>query len=461
MSGNNKAVGPGGPGGAGGAAIHDVPAYPEVPTYLNILGSLHIWEGDGWKQESMSWKTTSYLASNLSGLPEFTFSGPDAQEFLSRLSINNVYKWPVGTSKHLVMLNENGYIASHGLTVRDSEESFRHFAAMPWPMYQAPSLGLDVEIKLRDIFLFQVAGPTSLQVLERLLGESLRELKFLGVRQISIPGIDASVEIELSRIGMAGTLAYELRGPLEHGPAVFDAVFQAGKEFGLKRLGWRTYVVNHTEGGFPQQGCTFLPGAFADPGFVTHPVFGAGLPPSQIEGPLPGSADPKDLTARLRTPFEVNWGWMAKFDHDFIGREALEAEAANPRRKTVVLRWNKEDVLDVFASQFEPGEEYKHFEFPTTPQAPAGGHADLVTKDGKQVGVSSVAVYSYYYREMISHSTVDVDLAEIGTEVVVQWGDHGGRIKPIRATVERFPYLELPSNKDFDLSSIPSGVASA
>jgi vanillate/3-O-methylgallate O-demethylase len=448
------------PGNIGSAYLHDVPAYPEVPTYLNILGSLHIWEGDGWKQESMSWKTSAYLASNLSGLPEFTFSGPHAQEFLSRLSINNVYKWPVGTSKHLVMLDDRGYIANHGLTVRDSEQSFRHFAAMPWPMYKAPSIGLDVEIGLRDIFLFQVAGPTSLQVLERLTGRSLRDLEFLGVKRITIPGIDSSAEIELSRIGMAGTLAYELRGPLEYGPAVFDATYKAGNDFGLKRLGWRTYVVNHTEGGFPQQGCTFLPAAFADPEFVSHPVFGAALPPSQVGGALSGSVDPTDIQARLRTPFEVNWGWMGKFDHDFIGREAMEAEAANRRRKTVVLRWNKEDILDVFASQFEPGEEYKHFEFPTTPASPAGDHADMVTKDGKQVGVSSLAVYSYYYREMLSHSTIDLEHAEIGTEVIVHWGHHGKRIKPIRATVERFTYLDLPANKDFDFDSIPSGVAS-
>ncbi|MGY1812219.1 hypothetical protein [Blastococcus sp. SYSU D00820] len=448
-----------GAGLPGPATVRDVPAYPDVPTYLNILGGLHIWEGDGWKQESLSWKTTAYLASNLSGLPEFTFSGPHAQEFLSRLSINNVHRWPVGTSKHLVMLDDRGYIANHGLTVRDSEDSFRHMAAMPWPLYKAPSLGLDVEIGLRDIFLFQVAGPTSVQVLERLLGQPLRGLAFLGVQRVAIPGIDASVEIELSRIGMAGTLAYELRGPLEHGPAVFDAVFQAGKDFGLKRLGWRTYVVNHTEGGFPQQGCTFLPAAFADPGFVSHPVFGAALPPGQTGGALRGSIDPTDMDARLRTPFEVNWGWMAKFDHDFIGRAALEAEAADPRRKTVVLRWNKEDVVDVFASQFEPGQEYKHFEFPTTPQSPAGDHADLVTKDGRPVGVSSVAVYSYHYREMLSHSTIDLEHAAIGTEVVVHWGDHGGRIKPIRATVERFPYLDMASNKDFDIDAIPSGVA--
>jgi vanillate/3-O-methylgallate O-demethylase len=436
--------------------VGNTPAYPDVPTYRNLDGQLHIWEGDGWKETSLSWKTGCYIASNLSGIPELTYSGPDAQEFLSRLSINNVHKWPIGTSKHLVMPDENGFIANHALTVRDSEDSFRQFASMaPWPVYRAQSLGLDVRIGTRDIFLYQVAGPTSLQVLERLLGKDLRDVAFLAIRKISIPGVDAEADIELSRIGMAGTLAYELRGPLKYGPAVFDAVYQAGKDFGIKRLGWRTYVVNHTEGGFPQQGCTFLPSAFFDAGMLSDPVFGAMVPPAA----LTGSADPNDARARLRTPHEVNWGWMAKFDHDFLGREAIEAEAADRRRKTVTLRWNKDDILDVFASQFEPGEEYKHFEFPTTPQSPAGGHADLVTQGGQVVGISSLAVYSYYYRQMISHCTIDLDQAEIGNEVVLQWGDHGRRIKPVRAVVERFPYLDLPRNEAVDLTAIPSGVA--
>lgn len=439
--------------------ITDVPIYPEIPTYGAQLGALHIWEGDGWKQESMSWKTGAYIASNLSGPgSEVTVSGSNAQKFLSRLSINNVYSWPIGKSKHLVMPDAQGYIASHALVVRDSEDSFRQFApGFPWVPYMASTLGIDVEIGFRAIFLYQIAGPASLQILERVIGKPLREVRFLDIAKIRIPGIETEVEIELSRIGMSGTLAYELRGPFDIGPAVYDAVYQAGRDFGIKRLGWRTYVVNHTEGGFPQQGCTFLPSIFADQAFLAHSGF---FPLVELSEVLPcsGSIDPTNLQARLRTPQEVNWGWMAKFDHDFIGREAVEAEAANPRRKTVTLRWNKEDVIDVFASQFELGEEFKNFEFPTTPQSPAGGHADLVSKGDNQVGVSSVAVYSYYYRQMISHCAIDVDQAELGNEVIVHWGDYGARIKPIRATVDRFPYLDLPTNKDHDLDAIPSGV---
>ena len=98
-------------------------------------------------------------------------------------------------------------------------------------------------------------------------------------------------------------------------------------------------------------------------------------------------------------------------------------------------------------------------EFPCAPQQPAGGHADLVTKDGSAVGVASAVVYSYYYRAMLSQCTLDIGQATIGNEVIVHWGEFGKRIKQVRATVERFPYLALPRNQNYDLSSVPSGLA--
>ena len=343
------------------------------------------------------------------------------------------------------MLSEDGLIANHTLTVRDGEDRFRTLASPPWPLFQQHKFDFDVQVELNEIFILQVAGPRSLEILEKVLGKDIRDLGFLDFVPTSIPGVDAPVELELSRIGMAGTLAYEIRGPLEAGPAVYDAVYQAGKPLGIKRLGWRTYAVNHTEGGFPQLGVTWLASMILDPA-VQHSPLGP-----LLEAPLTGSVDPSDVRARMRTPQEVNWAWMGKFDHDFVGREAMEAEAADPKRKTVILRWNPEDLVDVFASQFEQGEPYKFIEFPVAPQQPAGGHADLVTKDGKPVGISSAAVYSFYYREMISQTTIDLDQAEIGNEVVVHWGDFGKRIKEVRAVVERFPYLDLPSNRDYDL----------
>ncbi|KQP69984.1 aminomethyltransferase [Microbacterium sp. Leaf288] len=446
--------------GSARLTVREVPDYPDITTYADILGEMHIWEGDGWKEESLAWKEGAYIGSHLGGDYEITYSGPQAQELLSRTSINSLANWRIGTSKHLVQTDERGYIANHGLTIRSSEDSFRQFGSFPWSAYQAERMGLDVTVERRKVFILQIAGPRSVQVIERLLGVDIRDVNFLDVRPVSVPGIDAEIEIELSRIGMAGTLAYELRGPWDASAAVYDAVYQAGQEFGIKRTGWRTYFVNHTEGGFPQMGGLFAPSAVADPAFL---AFAAQWGERRLTKAfrLTGSVGPEDLASRLRTPFEVNWGWMAKFDHDFLGREAVEAEAANPRRKTVTLRWNKEDVLDVFASQFEKGEEYRNFEFPLTPQVPTDLHADRVIVGDEFVGVSSAVAYSYYYREMLSLSTIDIPLSEVGTEVIIEWGDAGRRIKRIRATVERFPYLDLPSNRKFDLSTIPSGIQEA
>ena len=48
-----------------------------------------------------------------------------------------------------------------------------------------------------------------------------------------------------------------------------------------------------------------------------------------------GSVEPENLRARFRTPVEVGWQWMAKLDHDFIGRKALEKEMSNPQKMIV------------------------------------------------------------------------------------------------------------------------------
>jgi hypothetical protein len=49
---------------------------------------------------------------------------------------------------------------------------------------------------------------------------------------------------------------------------------------------------------------------------------------------------------------------------------------------------------------------------------------------------------------------IDVDASKIGTEVIVQWGDHGGRIKNVRATVARFPYLTEERNSNLDVATM-------
>jgi len=421
-----------------------IPFNPDYPLWA-VGAVAKLWDGDGWKAESMSWKEGCYIHGGLSGPGQIRYYGKDVVRFLEGIFVNNFSRFKVGTCKHAIACNEDGLITGHGVLQRLGEEEFRIFVHGLWTPYQFSKTNLDVQQDIQNNYLFQIAGPKSGAVLSAACGEDIGDVGFLRFRTIRIAGR----QCEIMRIGMAGTLAYELHGPIEEGPEIYEAVLQAGAAHDIRQLGWKTYYVNHVEGGFPQQIWTFLPATAGDGEFAK---FAATAPTYRVGPAKPlicGSVDPADLRARFRTPTELGWERSVVFDHDFIGRSALETEKADPKRTIVTLEWHNEDVLDVHASHFRPGEEYKQFEYPVNPHFMGViGHADHVLKDGRQVGIASGVAYSYYFRKMLSHCTIDIEQAHIGNEVIVLWGDHGGPLKEIRARVARYPYLDGNRNQD-------------
>ena len=124
----------------------------------------------------------------------------------------------------------------------------------------------------------------------------------------------------------------------------------------------------------------------------------------------------------------------------------------------VTLVWNAEDIIDVYASRFKQGETYLDMDAPMHFPQEHGTHvmyADQVPKNGKVVGISSGRAYSYYYREMLSLSSIDIEHSDLDNEVVVLWGNPGTRQKEIRAKVSRFPYLNENRNENVDANTIP------
>ena len=55
------------------------------------------------------------------------------------------------------------------------------------------------------------------------------------------------------------------------------------------------------------------------------------------------------------TPWDLGYGHVVKFDHDFIGRSALERLASQPHKRKVWLRWSDEDVTRAIASSLFDG----------------------------------------------------------------------------------------------------------
>lgn len=432
------------------------PYDPKVDLYVysrSSLGFEHVvpWEYSAWRDEVMSWKETCYLHAGLNPAPTYRVKGPDAMKFFADISVNSFAKFPIGTLKHCIMGNEKGLIMADGVLLRVGEDEFITYFLAPYAAYKLETGNYDAKGEyIFDGFIFQLAGPRSLEILETATGECLHDIKFGRLRMSSIEGM----EIEIVRMGMAGTLAYEAHGRTKDALPIYNAIITAGESFGIKKLGFRAYQMNHTEGGFPQAFIHFPYPWGDDKGFLE---FLSKMKKTRgSSAALLGSMG-TDIRLRYRNPVELGWEKMIKFDHDFIGRKALEKEVANPRRKMVTLVWNVEDIMEVYASQFQPGEPYMPMEPSHFGQVNGNAvlHADQVIKDGKLVGISSGRIYSYYYRQMISLCSIDTEHSALGNEVSVLWGNPSTRQKAIRATVSRFPYLKENRNEHVDVSTIP------
>jgi vanillate/3-O-methylgallate O-demethylase len=233
---------------------------------------------------------------------------------------------------------------------------------------------------------------------------------------------------------MSGAPGLELFGPWEEGEDVRAAIVEAGTDFGLRQVGSRAYATNTLESGWIP--CP-LPAVFTGDELKAYREW---LPADGYEGmgSLGGSYHSDDIADYYLTPHDLGYWPFVKFDHDFVGREALEEMADRPRWKKVTLAWNGEDVAQAVGTMFEKGDAVKYIDIPLSNYAT--WPYDKVLQDGELVGVSTFSGYSYNERSYLSLAMVDVDL-EHGAEVTLVWGEEGGGSK--KPVVERHKQAEL------------------
>ncbi|MFC1860781.1 hypothetical protein ACFLYL_00670 [Chloroflexota bacterium] len=151
--------------------------------------------------------------------------------------------------------------------------------------------------------IYMVQGPKSIYILEKVTGESLRDVKFNHFRKTIIGG----KEIIVLRSGMSGELGYELHDLRQLADEVYKAVFEAGQEFGIKRLGMRSLHLNHVEACFPTAGMNYAPAFFGHdaPGFEETYLKGTRL--REIYGPDKGSYECSGISDMYFSPIELGW----------------------------------------------------------------------------------------------------------------------------------------------------------
>jgi vanillate/3-O-methylgallate O-demethylase len=435
--------------------------YPAVPA-----------EFSNWRDEQVAWRETSALFDQSHHMLDLEIEGPGTIDLLSHVGVNSFESFAPNKAKQLVACNEDGYVIGDGILFFLDEDKVRLVgrpSAHNWVQFHAETGGYDVTLSRdertavnptgrRQLYRFQVQGPTALDVLAKANGGSLPEIKFFNLGELTIAGH----AVRALHHGMSGVPGLELFGPWEDREDVRAAIVEAGRDFGLRQVGSRVYATNTLESGWIP--CP-LPAVFTGDGLKAYREW---LPADGYEGTgsLGGSFYSDDIADYYLTPHDLGYWPFVKFDHDFVGREALQAMGEEPPRRKVTLAWNGEDVANAIGTLLEPGEPAKYIDIPLSNYATWPN--DKVLRDGTLVGVSTFSGYSYNERSFLSLAVVDADV-ELGAEVTLVWGEEdGGSAKPvverhaqteIRAIVSPCPYSEIARSSYHEGWRTKAGVA--
>ncbi len=412
-------------------------------------------EFTNWISEQRAWRESVALLDQSHHMSDLFIRGRDAARLLSDTGVNSFAKFPANAAKQFIAVNHEGYLIGDAILFHldgeagsdaDEYDLVGWHMVLDWVQFHGEAGDYDVRFE-RDgnsiarqgdpkLYRYEIQGPNALALLEKVTGEPAPDTKFFGMATLRIAGL----EVRSLRHGMAGQPGFELFGPWADGERVRQAIVDAGEEFDLRLVGSRAYSSANLESAWVPSP---LPAIFSGEGSEEYLRW---LPAARI-GSLAGSLDSGDIEDYYLTPYDLGYGRTVSFDHDFIGKEALQRIAERPKRVKVTLVWDPEEVAAIHRSQLEEGLPAKFLEYP---KARYGQHQmDRVLVGEAAVGVSHDVGYIANEQAFVSLASLDAAHAEPGTEVEIVWGEEPNTRKPaverhrqvrVRATVAPAPF---------------------
>jgi len=245
--------------------------------------------------------------SEASNFAKYKVSGEGSAEWLQSLFTNTLPK--IGRTNLTAMLNPQGRIVGEFSVSRIGPDEFFLFGSqaaevhhprwflshMPKPSDVDP---IRFEVLALSMVGLTVAGPRSRDVLQKITNTSLSnsEFPFMSFRKVDL----GMAPVWLSRMTYTGDLGYEMWMEPEYQRYLFDQLWDAGREFDMRLFGFRALITMRLEKNF---GTWFR---------EYRPIY---------------------------TPLEAGMDRVLKFDHEFIGRSAVEAEktSGGPKRKLMMF----------------------------------------------------------------------------------------------------------------------------
>jgi glycine cleavage system aminomethyltransferase T len=391
-------------------------------------------------------------------MADIRVSGPDVRRLFSDVGVNSMAAFGKDRAKQFIACSPDGHFIGDGILFGLDDDRYSLVGgplAFNWVSYQAETGGYDVEVVKdpptafnpgrRQMYRYELNGPRSGEILEKAQGAPVPQIGFFHMGELTIAGRRVRV-LNHTMAGAPGmdNTGLELMGPLEDGPAVLEAIVAAGAEFGLRRGGSRAYLTTARESGWIP---LVVPAIYTGDQMKPYREW---LDPRGLEGQasLEGSFDAEDIEDYYATPWDLGYGNIIRFDHDFIGRDALEGLADQPHRRKVWLVWDSRDVMAVFErSLFGEGTQPRILDLPNAEYGTL--IFDKVLAGDRLVGVSTWAGYTANARSFMSLAMVDEAAAHDGADVTVVWGQPDGGVSTpflvphvqakIRATVRLQP----------------------
>ena len=302
---------------------------------------------------------------DLSPLRKWEILGPDAEALVQAVITRDARRLSVGQVVYTAICNDTGGMIDDATVFRLGPDNFRFVGGEEydgvWLKEQAAKRDLRVQVKASTDQLHNLAvqGPESRELLSKIVWTPqtqppLGDLKWFRFT-IGRIGDYQGIPIVASRTGYTGELGYEVWCHPSDGPAVWDAVWEAGQAHGLKPLGLEALDMLRIEAGLIFAGYEFDDSV--DP-------FEAGIP----------------FVVSLET------------EDDFVGRSALEERKAHPQRVLVGLELEGNETA---------------------------GHGDPVFVGRQRVGVVTSGTRSPILRKNIALCRMAVQFKELATDVEV------------------------------------------
>jgi glycine cleavage system aminomethyltransferase T len=411
-------------------------------------------EFSNWRDEQESWRSSAALMDLSHHMPDLTVEGPDTYRLLSDVGANSFEGFGPMKAKQLVAVGHDGNMVGDCILFCLGDHHVRIVGRPPalnWVQFHAETGDYDVSVrrdertvqnpKGRELYRLQLQGPHASEIFERVNGGPMPDIPFFSMGRFKV----GSYDVTALNHRMSGFPGLEFFGPYAEIEGVRETILEAGRDLGITRVGARAYASVATESGWI---ANTLPAVYSSDEMKGFRQWQNGR---SFEGNLAlgGSHVSDRIEDYYLTPWDLGYGYILKHDHDYIGREALEARKDEPHKKKAWFLWNREDVGRIFSSMYEEGaNRFKYLDSPASFYTAC--QFDRVEKDGELAGFAMLTSYSSNVRGWISIGTIDEDKYQPGDEVGIVWGEpNGGSNNPaverhtqitVRATIMARPF---------------------